>query len=132
MNKRIPDEKHLIGVIGSYGVLNVQELCRKLNGREFKFCHKKHDKWKHIDHRIDNQFVKQCNDCVFHYRDVHKLVMKLIKDKKIKSDKRRFYDRKDDDNNYYPKKKDLFRFVYLDDDVYHKKILSWTLDGYKN
>ena len=131
MNCKEPDDNHVIGVIGSYGVLNVQELCRRLNGRDFKFCHSKHDRWIHVDERVDNQFVKQCNDCVWHYRIVHKIVMRLIKENKIKTDKRRFYDRMDDDGNYYPKKKDLFRFLYLDDAVYHKKILSWTLDGYE-
>ena len=126
---------HIVGIVISTlkkkGVCNMQELCRSVNNREFKWCHKVHDKWKHIDTGIDNQFNKQCNDCEFHFRDVYKVIKKMEKDGKIKSDLRIYWDRRNDENEYYPKKKDHFRFCYLDDAVYHKMILSNTLDGYK-
>jgi len=48
----------------------------------------------------------------------------------LHTDLRRFYDRINDEDDYYPKKKDLFRFCYLEYEDYKKKILSWTLDGY--
>jgi len=130
MVKSKVDDDHLIGIIKHNGVVNVQELCRLVNGREFKWCHKKHDKYQHIDTRIDNQFVKQCNDCQVHYRDIHKQVMRLTKEGKISSEVRMFYDRRNDEGDLYPKKKDRFRFCYVDFDVFKKRILSWTLDGY--
>jgi len=112
------------------GVVNVQELCRILNGRDFKFCHKIHDKWKHVDNRIDNQFVKQCNDCMYHYRDVHRTVLLMDRDGLINTSKRVYRDRKNDDGDLYPKKRDTFRFCYLDYQKFHDLILVNTLEGY--
>ncbi len=134
MKLNVQEIDHVVsGVITTLkkkGVANIQEICRSINNRDFKWCHKKHDKYQHIDDRIDNQFVKQCNDCSYHYRDVYSIVRKMEKEGKIKTELRRFYDRMNDENKYYPKKKDLFRFCWLDDLVYHKMILRNTLDGY--
>jgi len=124
------DDNHIIGIIRHEGVVNIQELCRILNGREFKWCHRVHDKWKHVDTRVDNQFVKQCNDCQVHYRDLFKQVKRLEKEGKIKGETRMFYDRRNDDGDLYPKKKDHFHFMWVDDMVYKDRILSWTLEGY--
>jgi len=129
------DDNHLIGIIKDKGVVNIQELCRILNGRDFKYCHSKQPRGTDYDDRMDGQFVKQCLDCDVHYRDVHKQVMRLIKEKKIQSDKRIFYDRKDDDwalrmKNDRGRKKDLFRFLFVDFEVYKKKVLSQTLEEY--
>jgi hypothetical protein len=128
------EKNHIAGIVittlTDKGVCNMQELCRAVNNRDFKFCHKVHDKWKHIDKRVDNQFVKQCNDCNYHYRDVYKVIMNLDKEGKIKTEKRMYRDRKNDEGDLYPKKRDTFRFCFLDYDIYHKKILINTLDGW--
>jgi len=129
------DDKHIIGIIGSYGVLNIQRLCRIINGREFKFCHTKHKKGTHLDHRMDGQFIKQCNDCDVHYRDIHKQVMRLIKEDKIKTKKMVFYDVKNDNQdkrmkNDRGRKRDLFRFIYLDQEDFDNIIGKQTLDYY--
>jgi len=131
------DDLHIIGIIKNKGVVNIQELCRILNGRDFKYCHSKQPRGTEYDDRMDGQFVKQCNDCMVHYRVVHKQVMRLIKEEKIKSDKRIFYDRKDDDWTIRMKKdrgrkRDLFRFLFIDDDIYKKMVLDQTLEEYVN
>lgn len=129
------DDLHIIGIIRKKEVVNIQELCRILNGRDFKWCHRKHEKYKDVDDRMDNQFVKQCNECQVHYRQIHKQVMRLIKEGRIQSDKRIFYDRIDDDGTKRTKgpgrRRDLYRFLFVDHDAFKKKILVETLDGYK-
>lgn len=131
----------ICGIIQSYGVLNVQRLCRIMNNKEFKFCHSKHEKYKHIDNRMDSQFIKQCNDCNYHYRDVHNFVMKLIKNNRIKTKKMIFYDVKNDNQdkrmkNDRGRKRDLFRFIYLDqnkfDDLIGKQTLDYYIGKYEN
>lgn len=129
------DDKHIIGVISSYGVLNIQRLCRIINNRDFKWCHSKHEKYKHIDNRMDRQFIKQCNDCKVHYRVIHKQIMRLIKEGKIKSKKMIFYDVKNDNQdkrlkNDRGRKKDLFRFLYVHQDDFDNIIGKQTLDYY--
>ena len=135
MSSRSPDELHVKGIIADYKVLNIQQLCRILNGRDFKFCHSKFKRYEDVDNRFDNQFVKQCNECEFHYRDVHKTIMKMIKNGMIKTDKRLYYDRKNDNGDLRQKgesgrRRDLFRFVYINDEDYKNIILLNTLDGY--
>lgn len=125
------DDMHLLGIIKDRGLLNIQELCRIVNGRDFKFCHKKHEKYQHIDDRLDNQFVKQCNDCSVHYRDIYDQVRRLEREKKVFTDLRRYFDRKDDNGTLYKKRTDEFRFVFVDKEVYDSKILKNTLDGYR-
>lgn len=129
------DDKHLIGVIGSYGVLNVQRLCRIINGRDFKWCHHKHTDWQKKNNRMDSQFNNQCKLCDVHYRDIHKQVMRLIKEEKIKTKKMIFYDVKNDEQdkrlkNDRGRKRDLFRFIYLHQEDFDNIIGIQTLDYY--
>jgi len=126
------DDLHIIGIIKHKGVVNVQELCRIINGRDFKWCHTKQPRGTEYDNRYDAQFVKQCNDCQIHYRDLHEQVMRLIKEKKIETDKRVFYDRINDkgDKRHKGKKRELYRFLFVDHDVFKKKILIETLEYY--
>lgn len=127
-------DRWIIGIIQSYGVVNIQHLCRIMNGREFKWCHSKQPRGTEYDKRMDGQFVKQCNDCSYHYRDVHKKVMKLIKEKRIKSDKRIFFDVINDEQDRRFKgngrRKDLFRFLFVDDEVFKRKVSDHTLEKY--
>lgn len=132
--KRSPDPLHIIGIIKHEKVLNIMKLCRILNARDFKFCHSKHDEYKHIDDRMDGQFIKQCNKCEFHYRVVHRVIMKMAKEGQIKTDKRVFYDIINDKGDIRTKgpgrRRDLFRFIYIDDEAYRDIILLNTLDGW--
>lgn len=124
----------VLEILEKEGVANIQRICRYVNNREFKWCHSKHEKWKHIDDRMDGQFIKQCKDCTFQYNQVHYIVMKLVKVGLLKSDKRIFYDRIDDKGTKRTKgvgrRRDLYRFIFRDFEVYKKKILVETLDGY--
>jgi len=124
----------VLAILKDEGVCNIQRICRSINNRDFKWCHRKHDKYKEVDQRMDNQFVKQCLDCDYHYRDVYSIVRKLEKVGLIYSDKRIFYDRIDDNGTKRTKgvgrRRDLYRFCFLDPEVYKKKILIETLDGY--
>lgn len=127
-------DRWIIGIVQSFGVINIQHLCRVMNNRDFKYCHSKQPRGTDYDNRMDGQFVKQCNDCTYHYRDVHKIVMRLIKDKKIMSDKRIFFDVINDDQDRRFKgkgrRRDLFRFLYVDVEVFKKKVLDHTLEKY--
>jgi hypothetical protein len=124
-------DMHIIGIVAHKGVVNVQELCRIINNRDFKWCHRLHEKYAHVDNRLDNQFVKQCKDCFVHYHDVYAQVMRMEREGLLFTEKRRYFDRKNDNGDLYKKRTDKFRFVFVDKQVYKKMILDNTLDGYK-
>lgn len=124
----------VLSIVKKLGVSNIQEICRNLNNRDFKFCHSKFERYKEIDDRFDNQFVKQCNECMVHYRDMYHMIRWLEKEGKIFTDKRIYYDRINDDGdirtNGPGRRRDHFRFCYVDPEEYRKRILVNTLDGY--
>lgn len=118
-------EEEVVAVVKERGVLNTMQICRALNGRER--CNEGYfDGWR----GNDRDLLRLCkeNSCKIKYFEVLKKLRKMDKRGKIKSEKRWYYDK---GYHYHGKKKiDLFRFYYVDDEVFYKRIIANTLEAW--
>jgi hypothetical protein len=103
------------------------EYCRAINGATRRQCNSTPG-WKLENGKKKNRNMTEVcksNGCRLNYFQVMKSLQYMEKKGLIQSEKRRWWDR-----NTSGKRTDLFRFWYINRELYEEIILMQTLDGW--
>ena len=119
--------QEILQALEKHGCLNSIEVCRAINGRaldDYKFCYPRGDfAFKTRPERC----LGRGNHCIPWSLTVYTQLRELERRRHIESRLTRFWDK---GNNQSFKHTDLFRFWFIDQAAYEKRVLRHTLMVY--